>query len=374
VRIDRPGDPIQGAVVELERLDGQWRLRFDGTRLARHDADVLVGAIRSVVDAMDDDVAVGDVDLLGPELRTQVVRGWNETFVPYDTEATIHSLVTRQANLAPDVNALVCEGDSITYAELEMRTNQLAHHLLSLGVGSEDLVGVHVERSIGLVVAALAAMKAGAAYVPLDPAYPHDRLVHMIKDSGCRVIITESALAGGVSMSSDVDLTHVHLDTDQALISTHPTTDPAVGAASAQIAYCIYTSGSTGLPKGVLVEHRNAVNFFLGMDDRVDHELPATWFAVTSLSFDISVLELLYTLTRGFTVVVHLDRERIGDGNSLGCKCFQLGCRLDDHPQLRTARPEGGDVVGDDDEIGSLHLGERLLEIDRRQNAVQPAG
>jgi natural product biosynthesis luciferase-like monooxygenase protein len=258
------------------------------------------------------DLTVSDVDLLGAELRQRVVVEWNDTFVPYDRTATIHSLFESQADRTPQTRAVVCNGRSLTYAELDARANQLAHHLVGLGVRPGDLVGVHLERSLGLVVTALAVMKAGAAYVPLDPSYPHDRLVHMVRDSGCAVLVTDSSATDAASMgSADRPITVVQIERDRDAIEQHPQTRPSADVTSEHVAYCIYTSGSTGLPKGVLVEHRNVVNFFTGMDPDVPHELPATWFAVTSLSFDISVLELFYTLTRGFTVVVYVDHDRV---------------------------------------------------------------
>ena len=317
VALGAPSPTIDGVVVELCHRDGTWEIRHDEALVAAEDADLLAACISTVLDAVADggDPPAAQVDLLGPTLRHQVLVDWNDTEAPLPS-TTVHELIEARADLTPDVTAVVFEDASITYAELDERANRLAHHLIDLGTGPDSLVGVHVSRGIDLVVAAVAVHKAGGAYVPLDPVYPANRLEHMISDSGCAVVITESPQLSTLPLRDDPRITVVVLDTDAARIADRPSTRPGVAVDPANLAYCIYTSGSTGLPKGVLVEHRNVVNFFVGMDERVPHDLPATWFAVTSLSFDISVLELLYTLTRGFSVVVYLDRDRAdGDGD-----------------------------------------------------------
>lgn len=315
VRLDQPGPLAAGVILELERTGSGWRLNFDSALVDSGDVAVVAECVDTVAAALSTDtsVTVADVPLMSGPVRRQVVEEWNNTAKDFDRTACVHDLFEAQVDRSPHETAVIFEDVSVTYLELDERANRLAHRLIELGVASDHLVGVHVERSIELVVAVLAVHKAGGAYVPLDPTYPRDRLEHMIRDSGCRVLITQSDLVASVSLPDGVDIALVRLDQPGDLKSTSssdPSQRPAVGSTSDRLAYCIYTSGSTGLPKGVLVEHRNAVNFFEGMDDDVPHELPATWFAVTSLSFDISVLELLYTLTRGFRVVVYRDSER----------------------------------------------------------------
>lgn len=318
VRVDADGAPADGVVVELRSQGGSWSLRYDRALVDPSDARLLVDCLHAVLEALasQQQVPVSEVDLLGAELRDKVLHRWNDTERPIPTDVGIHHLVEQQVDRTPDTAAVVFEDRSITYRELDERANRLAHHLIGLGVGPDHLVGVHLNRGIDLVVAVVAVHKAGGAYVPLDPTYPSNRLEHMISDSGCRVVLTESALLDELPRRDDPAITVVAIDAERATIDALPSDRPAVEVSPAHLAYCIYTSGSTGLPKGVLVEHRNAVNFFEGMDERVPHELPATWFAVTSLSFDISVLELLYTLTRGFTVVVYLDRDREAGGET----------------------------------------------------------
>jgi natural product biosynthesis luciferase-like monooxygenase protein len=207
---------------------------------------------------------------------------------------------------------VVFEDRKVTYRELDARANQLARHLQEHGVGPGALVGVFLERSIDLVVAILGVHKAGAAYVPLDPTYPSERLSFMAEDAGLSVIVTQDRLAHQLPAPH---AQMVRLDTERAAIAQQSSARPTSTATSEHLAYVIYTSGSTGKPKGVMVNHRNVVNFFVGMDERLDHEPDSVWLAVTSLSFDISVLELLWTLSRGFTVVVQGDRQAASVGS-----------------------------------------------------------
>ena len=158
-----------------------------------------------------------------------------------------------------------------------------------------------------MMVALLGIHKAGGAYVPLDPTYPKDRLAFMLADSGAPVVLTQRRLLDRLPES---DAKVLCLDRDWDSISREREEAPARDASSSNLAYMIYTSGSTGKPKGVMIEHRNVVNFFAGMDERLGADAPGTWLAVTSISFDISVLELFWTLTRGFKVVIQAEQMR----------------------------------------------------------------
>ena len=177
----------------------------------------------------------------------------------------------------------------------------MARRLADLGVGRGDRVGIAVPRGVEMVVGVLATLDLGAAYVPLDPTYPADRLGFMVDDAGISVLLATGASAGELARPglTVLDPADVSESTDAGRTTVEH--DPS------DLAYVIYTSGSTGTPKGVMLEHRNVTNFFVAMDDVIDHDPPGVWLAVTSLSFDISVLELLWTLTRGFHVVLKSD-------------------------------------------------------------------
>ena len=175
-----------------------------------------------------------------------------------------------------------------------------------MGVSAGTLVGLCVHRGPQLLIGALAILKAGGAYVPIDPAYPADRIALYISDSEAPVIVTEAALSDGLPKGHAKELV---LDRDPRIASA-ASANLSDGAGPEDLAYLIYTSGSTGRPKGVMVEHRNVANFFTGMDARVASEEAGVWLAVTSLSFDISVLELFYTLARCFKLVLMGDESK----------------------------------------------------------------
>jgi len=250
---------------------------------------------------------ISALPLMPAEELNRVLYEWNRTETPYDRNACVHSLFERQVDDTPDAPALVFENESLTYRELDTRANRVAHALLGLGVGPGGLVGLYVRRSLDLVVCALGIQKAGGAYVPLDPAYPANRLALMIEDSGAQVVLAQPDLLASVPATP-----RKVLSVDDATIRNAPASRPTPSASPGNLAYVIYTSGSTGRPKGVMIEHRNVVNFFAGMDARIPRPADSqpVWVAVTSLSFDISVLEIFWTLARGFKVVIGSDEDR----------------------------------------------------------------
>jgi amino acid adenylation domain-containing protein len=228
---------------------------------------------------------------------------WNRTEADYPRSSTIADLFAAQAARTPDAVAVIAQGHTLSYRELDENANRLARRLQRLGVKPDTLVGVAMGRSETLVVSLLGILKAGGAYVPLDPAYPQDRLSLVIEDSEMPVLLTTDA-AREYLTSAAAGLTI--FDAEDAELGRESAEAVVSSATPANMAYVMYTSGSTGKPKGVIIENRNVVNFFTGMDRAIGCE-PGVWLAVTSVSFDISVLELLWTLTRGFTVVVHGD-------------------------------------------------------------------
>ena len=273
-------------------------------RLGGHFVELLSDAVSRP------DVPVATLDLLTPAEERLLLGDWNDTDRFVDEGATVHALFERQARITPDATALVFGSRSLTYSELDERATAMARYLIGLGVGRETLVGVCVDRSLDMMVGLLGILKAGGAYVPLDPTYPRDRLAFMVEDSGCPVLLTREHL---VDHLPGDDVTRVCLDRDWDTIAAAPAVDlPEVDPD--QLAYVIFTSGSTGRPKGVMVEHRNVVNFFEGMDERIDPSGPVTWLAVTSISFDISVLELFWTLARGSKVVIQPDEPQANVG------------------------------------------------------------
>ncbi len=246
--------------------------------------------------------AIHEIPIMTEEERQLVLQTWNETERDACLDEHVHQIIEAAA-VANHSRTAIVSGDTIlTYAQLDARANQIAHALIGLGVREGTNVGLYARRSHDLPVALLGILKAGAAYVPLDPAFPADRVTYMIDDADLAAIVTESDLVPSLAQEQRPTLL-----LDSSEIGRHPTTSPDVKLTRDACAYVLYTSGSTGRPKGVMVEHCNVVNFFAAMDRCIEHDPPGVWLALTSISFDISVLELLWTLARGFTVVVARD-------------------------------------------------------------------
>jgi amino acid adenylation domain-containing protein len=241
-----------------------------------------------------------DLPLLSPHEQQQLLLDWNATTLPYPSEQTVHGLFEAQAARTPDAVAVRFEDLSLSYSELNARANRLAHHLRSLGAGRGSLVGIWMERSADMVVAVLGVLKAGAAYVPLDPAFPKDRIDYMMEDAELRIVVTQSGLAAGLPAG----VHGVSMDAEANALSALPPDNAVPVAGSGDLAYVIYTSGSTGRPKGVMLEHRAVVNFLLSMHREPGITAADRFVAVTTLSFDIAGLEIHGPLTVGGTVVL----------------------------------------------------------------------
>ncbi|HEX6747845.1 MAG TPA: non-ribosomal peptide synthase/polyketide synthase [Longimicrobium sp.] len=291
-------------------------LNYSTDLFERGTIERMLGHLERVLEqvAADADVRLSRLELLGESERALVLEEWNRTGAEYPADRCIHELFEMQAARTPGAVALRFEEESLTYAELNARANRLAHHLAGLGAGPEARVGICVDRSAEMVVAMLAVLKSGAAYLPLDPSYPAGRLAYMLKDSGAPLLVTQESLRGLLPTDG---VRIVSVDEDAAAIAANSADAPRTPVDAANAAYVIYTSGSTGEPKGVQVTHGNAVSFFAGMDERVGGPAAGTWLAVTRISFDIHVLELLWTLARGFRVVVQPEPDRARDGESI---------------------------------------------------------
>ncbi|MCF8466940.1 MAG: LLM class flavin-dependent oxidoreductase [Sneathiella sp.] len=235
-----------------------------------------------------------DLPLTDPDEKQT---GMDAMGVDYPRDKRIHEVFREQVLKTPDSVALIADDETLTYAELEARTDALAAALAARGAGRGVIVGLCLERSTDLVVSLLAILKTGAAYLPLDPSYPAERVAFMIEDSNAPLIVA--------SPSTEFKF---RLDPKKIVYPDATGNDFKVPAGEpADLAYLMYTSGSTGIPKGVMLTHRNIVNFFTGTDLTVPHEGDVRLLAITSVSFDISVLEIFWSLARGFTVVLQTD-------------------------------------------------------------------
>ncbi|MFN3241015.1 MAG: MupA/Atu3671 family FMN-dependent luciferase-like monooxygenase [Planctomycetota bacterium] len=291
--------------------DGAVRLCFDSATLS-HERAIALAARLSVfarAAASDPQQPLVAVPVLDEAELERLLRTWNDTATGAIAEPCVHRQFAAVAQRHPDRTALVCGGERRSYRELLAAVDRLAGWLRGRGVQVGDRVGICTQRGFGMVTAALATQRCGAAYVPLDPSYPRERLSFMAEDAELAALVVDR---DSLPSAPTASCPRVDLDADADAIASSEVLldDPTTGD---DLAYLIYTSGSTGRPKGVMVRHRNAANFFVGMDavlgtDQPDPE-PGTWLAVTSLSFDISVLELLWTLCRGFEVVLFQGSE-----------------------------------------------------------------
>ncbi|MCX4743981.1 amino acid adenylation domain-containing protein [Kitasatospora sp. NBC_01287] len=236
--------------------------------------------------------------------RALVVEGFNATRVEYPTGGLVHELFEQRAATAPDAVALSFDGTETSYRELNERANRLAHFLRERGVGPDVLVALCVERGVDMVVGLLGVLKAGGAYLPLDPGYPADRLAFMLHDGAPSVVLTTADLREKIAeTTADV----VELDTDWPLIAEHPTTDPQAadtGLTDRHLAYVIYTSGSTGRPKGTAMPHRPLVNLLRWHLDEERWPSPRRTLQFAALGFDVAFQETFATLTAGGELVL----------------------------------------------------------------------
>lgn len=247
-----------------------------------------------------------------PTTEQQLLASWNNTQTAYPEDLCIHQLFETQVEKTPDAIAVVFEDKQISYRELNLRANQLAHYLQSLGVGSEVLVGLCVERSLEMVVGVLGILKAGGAYVPLDYAYPEERLAFMLQDAQVSVLLTQEKLKSGLP-KHQAEI--ICLDTNWQSID-YGLDNPTNSVTSNNLAYIIYTSGSTGQPKGVQIQHRSAVNLLNAIAQEPGLTAEDTLLSVTSLSFDIAVSEILLPLSVGAKLVL-VSREVAADSTQL---------------------------------------------------------
>ncbi|WDE09241.1 non-ribosomal peptide synthetase [Thalassomonas viridans] len=250
---------------------------------------------------------------------------WNQTEAAFERQLCLHQTFELVAKKQPG-NTAVRFGDKVlSYGELNARANRLARYLVSQGAGPDQRIGMMLERSLDMVVALLGILKAGAAYVPLDPAYPVGRLAYMVRDSKPLLVLSQQALRDILPRDNGCPV----LALDALELASWGDSDGAcTGVTSNNLAYMIYTSGSTGQPKGVMIEHLGVVNLFASLSRTrpVKPQQPEVWLASTSISFDISVLELFWSLSRGAEVVLQAERTTalpaLGRDSKLGMSLF----------------------------------------------------
>ncbi|HEY8208949.1 MAG TPA: amino acid adenylation domain-containing protein [Myxococcaceae bacterium] len=304
--------PVEGGTTKFDlslslehrggAVEGSWEYAtdlFDAAtieQLSRHFAGFLEAVSRAP------EMPLGRVPLMGPADRDRVLREWNATARPLPSDPCVHRLFEQQVQRTPGATALIFEGRSLTYEALNARANQLARRLRALGAGPESLIAVSMERSLELVEALYAVLKAGAAYVPFDPGLPPDRLRFMAKDAGVRILLTQAGAAARVPPLPGV--TVVAMDAEREALSVLDGGDLPPAADPSNLVYALYTSGSTGAPKLAMNEHRPVANRLLWMQREYPLWPGDVVVQKTPYSFDVSAWEFFGPLIAGATLVV----------------------------------------------------------------------
>ncbi len=337
-------DSVFALKISIDEAGTHCRWIFNTDRYDKHQIEGMSAMLNEIYKNVlsDSNQPAGTLALLDSAGSDKLLIEWNQTVCAFPKDTCIHHLFEKQVVQTPGKTAILFREEQLSYEDVNERANQLAHYLIRIGVAQETLVGVLTDRSIEMLISVMAVLKAGGAYVPLDPDFPSERLSFMLKDAGIRVILTQQA---HVSRISAQDATIVTLDEEWDVIEKENPANPQTECGADNLAYVIYTSGSTGSPRGVMVEHRNVVNFFTGMDAVVDRNDASVWLAVTSLSFDISVLELLWTLSSGFKVVLYDPNDELTTSNSRSNGTFSS--RPIEFSLFYFASDEGGEGAAD---------------------------
>ncbi|SMX56129.1 Putative non-ribosomal peptide synthetase [Bradyrhizobium sp. ORS 285] len=284
------GDGLQATLTYATDL-------FDAATIARL-ADHFVRLLQEI--AARPDARLSKLNLLSTEERQQL-ESWSGNTIASTQDGCLHELFAEQVTRDPAALAVVMEGEELSYGALERRANQLAHHLRTLGVGPDVIVGLCVERSLEMVIGLLGILKAGGAYLPLDPRYPPERLAYMLGDAKVTVLVTQAAVRERVPATEAVV---VHLDADAAVIADQPETAPLTSCDADHLAYVIYTSGSTGRPKGVMTSHRGIMNLADAQLDRLPLTAGDRILQFASISFDAAVWDLVMSWRVGAALVL----------------------------------------------------------------------
>jgi amino acid adenylation domain-containing protein len=308
--ITRPHYPLN-LIVSIE---GELRVRliYDSERFDQTDVEQLVEHFEQLLNSIvsDPQQPIGKLSWLSPTRRRQLEGDWNRT-ARECAEGSIPALFTAQVKRAPAAIALSHRGTTLSYRELDERSNRLAHRLIDCGIGPETLIGVCMERSVEMVIAQLAILKAGAAYLPLDPADPVHRLACLLRDSGAALLLTRSSARADSPGPGAESLANsgwagrlIDLDAQAKEIDAYPVTPSARNIDPHQLAYVMYTSGSTGAPKGVGVSHRNIARIIRGTDQlRVDER--DVLLQLASATFDAATFEIWCTILNGAQLVLY---------------------------------------------------------------------
>ncbi|MGW2778922.1 amino acid adenylation domain-containing protein [Streptomyces olivaceoviridis] len=297
--VERTGYPLTLVVSAGRALE--FRFVYDRSRFDAETVERMAGHLESLLASVVDSPGsrIGELNMLTEGERREILVDWNGVTGPYPDTATIHRLIEDRVAADPDAVAVTHGDQEWTYADINARANRLAHYLRGSGITADTLVAVCLERSPDLIASLLGILKAGAAFVPLDPDYPADRITYMVEDASAALVITSTALAHRLPDTIDCLL----VDTQWP---AGPETDPEPLASPDDLAYVIYTSGSTGRPKGVALEHRGVVNYLHWCDQNYPARVPGGIGSIlySSVTFDLTITALFLPLIQGQRLVV----------------------------------------------------------------------
>jgi len=243
--------------------------------------------------------------MLSENEKNKILYELNNTKMDYPKDKTIAQLFEEQVEKTPDNIAVVFENQKLTYKELNEKANSLANYLRNNEINRNDIVGIMVNRSLEMIISILAVLKAGGTYIPIDPEYPQDRIEYMLSNSNSKLLLTQKKLENNINFENKclVDLTNSKLYSNN-IINLENVNTPE------DLAYIIYTSGSTGLPKGVMLKNINIVNFIYATIKALDLKMDNTVVSITTISFDIFVLESLLPLLNGMKIVIASEKAK----------------------------------------------------------------
>lgn len=288
------------------------------------------------------DITLNEIEIVTPDEKKKILYDFNNTSADYPRDKTITQLFEEQVEKTPDNIAVVFEDQKLTYRELNQRANSLASYLRSQKIGRNDIVGIMVNRSLEMIISILAVLKSGACYIPIDPEYPQDRIEYMLNNSNAKLLLTFKRLENKVTFDNKL---FVELDNElynsnkDNLININEPDD---------LAYIIYTSGSTGKPKGVMLKHSNINNFIQGMCNVVDFNSRKTIVSVTTISFDIFVLESLLPLEKGLKIVIANENEQ-NDARLFNSLCLENNVNI-----IQTTPSRFQVLISDSNELNYL--------------------
>ncbi|MCK4261465.1 MAG: amino acid adenylation domain-containing protein, partial [Halanaerobiales bacterium] len=268
-------------------------------RLSKHFIQVLFEIVNYPEEKL------SNFEIISKEEKEKLLVAFNDTEVDYQRDKTIHQLFEEQVQKTPENIAICCKDHQLSYRELDEKANQLANSLCENGLRENQFVGLMVYRSIEMIVGLLGILKAGGAYLPIDPEFPEERIKYMLEDSNTEVVLTQTELMDKIPFAGKMfDLK------DSELYSINAEA-PLKMTGAQDLVYIIYTSGSTGKPKGVMIEHRSVNNFIRGIVDHIEFSAEKTILSLTTISFDIFVLETVLPLTKGLKVVIATEEEQV---------------------------------------------------------------